>query len=114
LIICPHWILSVFGKEFPGNENALYILLAGQFIVCFSGLPSQLLNMTGRQDVLRNISLVSACVNVLLCFLLIPSWGLPGACFAQLGGTFIWNLLSLLSVKRHFGFFVFFKPTLSR
>jgi O-antigen/teichoic acid export membrane protein len=108
LAVCPQWILSVFGKEFPGNENALYVLLAGQFIVCFSGLPSQILNMAGRQDSLRNIAIISAIVNVGLCFILIPAYGLMGACFAQLGGTFIWSLLSLWSVKKHFGFFVFF------
>ena len=108
LALFPQWILSIFGKEFPGNENALYILLAGQFIVCFCGLPSQILNMAGRQDVLRNIAVFSAIINVLLCIFLIPPYGLMGACYAQLGGTFIWNLLSLLSVKKHFGFYGFF------
>ena len=105
----PHWILSIFGKEFPGNENALYILLAGQLIVCFSGLPSQILNMAGRQHVLRNIAIISAIVNVISCLMFIPRWGIIGACYAQLTGTFTWNLLSSLSVRRHFGFFVFFK-----
>jgi O-antigen/teichoic acid export membrane protein len=105
----PQWILSIFGKEFPGNENALYILLAGQLIVCFCGLPSQILNMAGRQHVLRNIAVISAIVNVVCCLMMIPRWGILGACYAQLAGTFTWNLLSTLSVKKHFGFVVFFK-----
>jgi len=109
LAFFPGWILSIFGKEFPGNENALYVLLAGQLIVCFSGLPSQILNMAGRQHILRNISIVSAIVNVLCCFLFIPKWGIMGACYAQLIGTFTWNLLSSWSVKQYFGFYVFFK-----
>ena len=108
LAVFPQWILSVFGKEFPGNENALLVLLAAQFIVCFSGLPSQILNMSGRQDVLRNIAVVSAIVNLLACFLLIPKYGILGATYAQLAGTFVWNLLSSISVKKHFGFTVFF------
>jgi O-antigen/teichoic acid export membrane protein len=87
----------------------LYILLAGQFIVCFSGLPSQILNMAGKQHILRNIAVVSAIVNVVCCLILIPRDGIRGACYAQLAGTFTWNLLSTLSVKRHFGFVVFFK-----
>ncbi len=109
LAIFPQWILSIFGKEFPGNENALYVLLAGQLIVSFSGLPSQILNMADRQHVLRNIAIISAIINVLSCFILIPQFGIMGACYAQLAGIFTWNLLSTWSVKRHFGFFVFFK-----
>ena len=109
LALFPQWILSIFGKEFPGNENALYILLAGQLIVSFSGLPSQILNMADRQHVLRNIAIISAIINVLSCFILIPQFGIMGACYAQLAGIFTWNLLSTWSVKRHFGFFVFFK-----
>ncbi len=109
LAFFPEWVLSIFGKEFPGNEYALYILLAGQFIVSFSGLPSQLLNMTGRQHVLRNIAVFSALINVVCCLLFIPRWGIIGACYAQFAGTFSWNLLSIISVKRHFGFVTFFK-----
>ncbi|MBK6837026.1 MAG: hypothetical protein IPG90_01065 [Bacteroidetes bacterium] len=70
----PGFILSVFGKEFPGNEISLYILLAGQFIVVASGLPAQILNMTGKQHVLRNIAIVASIANVGTCLLLIPSW----------------------------------------
>ena len=109
LTFFPHWILSIFGKEFPGNESSLYILMAGQLIVCFTGLPSQILNMAGRQHVLKNIAIISAFVNVLSCFLFIPQLGIIGACYAQLAGIFTWNLLCTISVKRHFGFFVFFK-----
>jgi O-antigen/teichoic acid export membrane protein len=65
--------------------------------------------MAGKQHVLRNIAIVSAIVNVVSCFLLIPSGGIMGACYAQLLGIFSWNLLSNISVKRHFGFYVFFK-----
>ncbi len=110
LTIFPEWILSIFGKEFPGNEPALYVLLAGQFIVVVTGLPSQILNMTGRQHVLRNIAFFSAIVNVVACVILIPRYGIMGTCFAQLAGIFSWNLLSILSVKKHFGFLTFFNP----
>lgn len=108
LALFPHFILSIFGRDFPGHETELYILLGTQFIVCFSGLPSQILNMTGRQHVLRNISLFSAIVNVSLCLILTAKFGLRGTCFAQLAGTFVWNTLSIAAVKKEFGFFTFF------
>ncbi|MBK8585085.1 MAG: flippase [Bacteroidetes bacterium] len=110
LTIFPEWILSIFGKEFPGNETALYVLLAGQFIVAITGLPSQILNMTGRQHILRNIAFFSAIVNVVACVILVPLYGIMGTCIAQFAGIFAWNLLSILSVKNHFGFFTFFNP----
>ena len=110
LFFFPEWILSIFGKEFPGNETALYVLLAGQFIVAFTGLPSQILNMTGRQHILRNIAVFSAIVNVLACIILVPKYGIMGTCIAQFMGIFAWNFLSVLSVKKQFGFFTFFNP----
>ncbi|MBK7850060.1 MAG: flippase [Bacteroidetes bacterium] len=103
----PHLILSVFGKEFPGNESSLYVLLAGQFIVVVSGLPAQILNMTGRQHVLRNIAIVSSIANVGSCLLFIPAWGILGASLAQVVGTLIWSVLCIWNVKKHFGFFTF-------
>ena len=109
LVAFPGWILSIFGSEFPGNENALFVLLAGQFVVCFVGLPSQILNMAERQHILRNIAIISAVVNVTACFVLIPKWGIMGACLAQLAGMITWNLFSSMSVKRHFGFAVYFR-----
>ena len=109
LFLFPHFILSLFGKDFPGHERELYILLLTQLIVSYVGLPSQILNMTGRQNLLRNISIVAAIVNVSLCFFLTARIGLMGTCIAQLFGTFVWNILSVAAVKKEFGFWTFFK-----
>lgn len=107
LAIFPKYILGVFGKEFPGNEISLYILLGGQLIVILSGLPAQILNMTGRQAILRNIAILSALVNVIACFILIPRYGIPGVSIAQGMGILVWNISCVLAVKRHFGFYTF-------
>jgi len=79
-------------------------------IVAITGLPSQILNMTGRQHILRNIAFFSAIVNVVACAILIPHYGIMGTCFAQLAGIFTWNFLSVVAVKKHFGFFTYFNP----
>lgn len=109
LYLFPHTLLKIFGKEFPGNEPSLYVLLAGQFIVVASGLPGQIMNMTSKQHHLRNIAIVSGIANVLSCFLFIPRLGIMGASIAQVIGTFVWSTLSILNVKKHFGFFTFFQ-----
>ena len=96
----PTTVLSIFGADFMQYKNELFVLLAGQFIVVCAGLPGQLLNMTDRQHVLRNISIVAAVVNVICCLAFIPTYGMRGACWAQLIGTLVWNLLCMYSVYR--------------
>ena len=109
LMAFPGIILKIFGKDFNGHENALYILLFGQLFVVFAGLPSQILNMTDRQHLLRNISVVAALFNVVFCFILIPSYGIMGACIAQVAGMVVWNVLCIATIYRKFGFWTFFK-----
>ena len=109
LMAFPDLVLKLFGKDFSGHEDALYALLFGQLFVVGSGLPSQILNMTGRQHLMRNISIVAACINVLSCFLLIPSYGILGACIAQVAGMVAWNLLCIFIVYRTLGFWTFFR-----
>jgi O-antigen/teichoic acid export membrane protein len=100
-------VLSVFGEGFKGHGTTLCLLLLAQFIVVAVGLPGQLLNMTGRQRVLRNIALAAAVVNVLSGFLLIPEFGMDGACWSQLAGTAVWNLLCVFFAYKEFGFLTF-------
>ena len=108
LFLFPHFILSIFGKDFTGHEDALMLLLGGQLFVAFAGLPSQILNMTGRERILRTNAVISAFVNIVCCLLLIPTYGIMGASIAQVAGMLVWNILSILSVKKEFHFNAFF------
>lgn len=110
LFFFPHLVLSVFGKDFAGNEFSLELLLAGQLFVSFSGLASQVLNMADREKNLRNNAVIAAVFNIVACFMLIPPYGILGACIAQVIGMVVWNLLCIYSVKRKFGFFTFYTP----
>jgi len=109
LAACAIPLLKLFGKDFSGHEQPLYILLIGQLFVVFAGLPAQILNMTDRQHLLRNIAIISAIINVVFCFVLIPSYGIAGACIAQIIGMVVWNALCIATVYRKFGFWTFFK-----
>ncbi len=108
LFLFPHLVLSVFGKDFTGNEFSLKLLLAGQLFVSFSGLSAQVLNMADREKNLRNNAMISAVINLVFCYLLIPEYGILGACIAQVTGMVIWNLLCNFSVKKQFNFFTFY------
>lgn len=108
LFLFPHLVLSVFGKDFTGNEFSLKLLLSGQLFVSFSGLSAQVLNMADREKNLRNNALISAVINLVFCFLLIPKYGILGACIAQVTGMVVWNILCNFSVKKQFNFFTFY------
>jgi O-antigen/teichoic acid export membrane protein len=107
LLAFPEQLLSIFGPDFVQYKKELFVLLAGQFIVVCAGLPSQLLNMTDRQHVLRNISIVAALVNVVSCLIFIPMYGMLGACWAQFVGTLVWNILCISSVSRRMNIITF-------
>ena len=108
LFLFPHFVLSVFGKDFSGNEFSLKLLLAGQLFVSFSGLAAQVLNMADREKNLRNNAILAAACNLIACIVLIPPYGIAGASIAQVIGMLVWNLLCIYSVKKQFGFFTFF------
>ena len=108
LFLFPHWVLSVFGKDFAGNEFSLKLLLSGQLFVSFSGLAAQVLNMADREKNLRNNALIAAVFNLGACFFLIPVHGILGASIAQVIGMIVWNVLCIYSVKKQFDFFTFF------
>ncbi|MFM2134846.1 MAG: hypothetical protein RL021_246 [Bacteroidota bacterium] len=104
LFLFPAQVLSVFGEGFSGYESQLRLLLVSQFVVVMAGLPGQLLNMTGRQQVLRNIAIVSAAVNVVAALLFVPETGIDGAVWSQLAGTLVWNCWCVIAAYREFGF----------
>ena len=83
LMTFPKFFLSLFGEEFLIAENALKILLIGQFINAFCGSVGNLLKMTNQQVSFQNIMILALLANFILNFLLIPSYGIVGAAIAS-------------------------------
>jgi O-antigen/teichoic acid export membrane protein len=75
-------LLSLFGNEFIGGYEVLLILLAGQLVWAATAAAGSVLNMTGHQNVSAAILAVAAVANLILCWLLIPPFGLEGAAAA--------------------------------
>jgi O-antigen/teichoic acid export membrane protein len=107
ILIYPESVLKVFGQEFLVGRNALIILSIGQLVSAFSGSTMIVLNMTGREKIGRNILIVTAIINILINFLLIPRYGIIGAAIATMVSTVFWNLVSVLFIYRSFGFLTF-------
>lgn len=104
LIVLGKPILSmVFGREFSIAYPALVLLVIGQFINSISGSSGIFMNMTGNQNVFRNIMIIAAGLNIGLNLLLIPHFGMNGTAIAAMISLCIWNITTLTYIKIKFG-----------
>ena len=102
-ISIPDFILSLFGEEFVVGKMILIILAVGQFVVLSTGPVAALLMMTGHERFHRNTTTLSAALNIMLNFLLIPVYGGAGAAFATAFSLSIKNVLAVMHVRKQLG-----------
>lgn len=93
----------VYGEEYRQGYVALVILLVGQVVNAGSGPVALLLNMTGYERyTLRGVG-VSTMLNVVLCVILVPGYGLAGAAVASAATMVGWNLMLVYFVAKKLG-----------
>lgn len=93
----------VFGAEFTVAYLPLLLLVLGQFVHSISGSTGLFMNMTGNQNVVRNILFIAAISNIGLNILLTPDYGIYGAATAAMVSIAGWNIATLLYIKLKFG-----------
>jgi|AntRauTorckE5430_2_1112549.scaffolds.fasta_scaffold00484_10 O-antigen/teichoic acid export membrane protein len=93
-------ILSIFGDEFFKASTALIILCLGQLFNSICGPVGSILQMTGRQIVFRNILMIAFLINILLNFLLAPTYGINGVAIATAISLAFWNLSSVIYISK--------------
>lgn len=115
LLVVPIWFVVVlfsaqimgwFGADFRSGAMALEIMAHAQLVNVLSGPAGDLLIMGGYERLTRFITLLSLLVNMLLCIVLIPSFGLDGAAVAVAASSVFQSLVCLFMVRRHFGFWM--------
>ncbi|MCH8544993.1 MAG: hypothetical protein LAT61_15630 [Alcanivorax sp.] len=99
----PGWILGLFGEDFVRGEDLLRIIVSAQFINAATGSVGFLLNMTGNEKLMRNISLVSGAFGVVIFFFFINAWGVLGAAMALACVLMMQNIVALVFVWRRLG-----------
>ena len=104
MIVFPHWVLQLFGEGFYQGATFLQILAVGQFVNAITGSVGYLLSMSGHERDLRNISWVSGGLVLVLCIVLVPSFGGIGAAIATAVAVASQNLLAVHFVKKRLGF----------
>lgn len=110
LMLFGKFILGIFGDEFVVGYIAMVILLVGQFVNISVGSVGYLMNMTGYQKQYNYIMIVSAIINIVLNYFLIPKYGIEGAAFASMVSIVFWNLYTLLYININLKFYTGYKP----
>jgi len=103
----------IFGPEFTVAYPALLLLIAGQFVHSISGATGLFMNMTGHQNIFRNVVVLAALTNVCLNLLLTPHYGIYGAAIAAMTSLIGWNAATLFFIKSKFGKTTGFFPGLT-
>ncbi|MBL7915867.1 MAG: flippase [Bacteroidia bacterium] len=110
IIVFREWLMGLFGPDFLIGTQALVVTMIGQMFNVFAGSVGHFLNMTGKQHVFRNIVLISAAINIIACFFLIPTMGLMGSAIAGMLFLACWNLMSMIYIKRTYSIRTYYWP----
>ena len=102
-IIAGEDLLSLFGHEFTQGVLALRILIIGQLVNVAAGSVGLLLTMTGHENTALEGMVIGMFTNILLCFCLIPYFGIEGAAIASTMSMIIYNALLVRKVRRILG-----------
>lgn len=106
-------VMWLYGEEFMKGAVCLSMLTIGQIINTICGPVAQLLNATGHHKQFRDISFVSAIINIVINLLLIPKFGVVGAAIANTISMIAWNIIGAIYIKKTFGFFIGYLPFLN-
>lgn len=106
VIIGVNHYLMIFGDgydNFAARTVVVVMGLAMMFATAAGPLDTMLL-MAGKSTTSLWISLTGLALNIVLCLLLIPPFGIPGAALAWAAAIAVRNSLTFVSVRRLLGF----------
>jgi O-antigen/teichoic acid export membrane protein len=100
-------LLSLFGAQFVDGYYLMFILAAGLMARAAVGPVERLLNMLGEQRVCAMVYATAFGLNLALCIVLIPIFGVAGAAIATSTALIVESALLFWVTKRRLGFHVF-------
>ena len=113
MFICNDWLLLLFGPAFLMGSQAMMVSTVGRLIGALTGPTGNLLNMTGHQNAFRNIMIVTTAINVALCFILIPQYGIMGSALASSLFIVTYNIACVVYIRIKLGLNSFYLPFIS-
>jgi len=103
LIFAGEWVMMLYGSEFIGGAIILTILAIGQFVNVITGSVDNLLIVTGNELIVRNLVILGAALQIILCLILIPLIGMTGAAIGTATAVAAINISSAYLVKKKMG-----------
>ncbi len=103
LAIVGHWVLGLFGPEFPQVWGVMLAITVSRLIDILFGPTSEILLMSGYHREASRLNTVLMVANVLLNLTLIPLLGLWGAVLATTSVVIAWNVYQYRLVRRALG-----------
>jgi len=103
LLLVPEALLGIFGPAYRTGATALTILAAGQLFNAATGPLGQVINMSGRPYLTLVNNAAVAALNIVLCLILIPRYGLTGAACSTTASITLVNVIKLAQVRALFG-----------
>ena len=92
-------VMRIFGAGFTVAGGTLVILAVGQLMNASTGAAGIMVLMSGRSKLeLLNV-LSTLIVDTLLCYLLIPRYGLNGAAIANMTSLGLVNIMRIVEIK---------------
>ena len=107
LLIFGRPMLSLFGAQFTDGYFLMFVLAFGLLARAAIGPIERLLNMLGEQRICAIVYATAFGVNLGLCFVLIPLFGMLGAAIATASALTIESILLYMVTKTRLGFHVF-------
>lgn len=102
-----HPLLSLFGASFTSGYDVMFILAIGMLSRAAVGPAERLLNMLGERKQCAGVYALAFAINLALCVLLIPRFGIEGAAMATATALVVESTLLYRLAKRRLGFHVF-------
>jgi O-antigen/teichoic acid export membrane protein len=96
-------LLHLFGDDFSSARTVLIVLVASSVINVLTGPASDVLVMSGHQRHIPTVMFVSAAAHVAVLFLLVPTFGAPGAAFASIASGLVANVWLMELARREAG-----------
>jgi O-antigen/teichoic acid export membrane protein len=98
LVLLPKEVMSMFGPEFIAGSVPLIILAFANVTNSGTGCVGYMIIMSGKQDLMMYNSLGVCFLNIILNYLLIPSYGIIGASIASGVSLAVYAIVLLIEV----------------
>jgi O-antigen/teichoic acid export membrane protein len=107
LLACGWPMLWLFGKNFVSGYYLMFIFAIGMLARASIGPAERFLVMLGEQRVCALIAALAFAVNLGLCLMLVPRFGIEGAAWSITTAFILESLLLFLVARQKLGFHIF-------